>query len=100
MPKMHYKTPKIKKISLDEKIMSKSAHRRLEIIKIYFPTNFQAYLMNIGQIITKKTNYDNMQMSFWAKTAKTHKMVLFSQNMVIFALLTYFKPSKLSFEEK
>ena len=70
MPKMHYKTPKIKKISLDEKIMSKRAHGMLEIIKIYFPTNFQAYLMNIGRIITKKSNYDNMQMSFWAKMAK------------------------------
>ena len=70
MPKMHYKTPKMKKISLDEKIMSKRAHGMLEIIKIYFPTNFQAYLMNIGQIITKKTNYDNMQMSFWAKILK------------------------------
>ena len=42
----------------------------LEIMKIYFPTNFQAYLMNIGRIITKKSNYDNMQMSFWAKIAK------------------------------
>ena len=70
MPKMHYKTPKIKKISLDEKIMSKRAHGMLEIIKIYFPTNFQAYLMNIGWIITKKPNYNNMQMSFWAKISK------------------------------
>ena len=69
MPKMHYKTPKIKKISLDEKIMSKRAHGMLEIIKMYFPTNFHAYLMNIGQIITKKPNYDNMQMSFQAKIA-------------------------------
>ena len=51
---MHHKTPKIKKISLDEKIMSKRAHGMLEIMKIYFPTNFQAYLMNIGRIITKK----------------------------------------------
>jgi len=50
--------------------MSKRAHRMLEIIKIYFPTNFQAYLMNIGRIITKKPNYGNMQMSFWAKIAK------------------------------
>ena len=70
MPKMHYKTPKIKKISLDEKIMFKKAHGMLEIIKIYFPTNFQAYLMNIGRIITRKPNYDNMQMSLWAKIAK------------------------------
>ena len=59
-----YKSTKIKKISLDEKMMSKRAHGMLEIMKIYFPTNFQAYLMNIGQIITKKSNYDNMQMSF------------------------------------
>ena len=48
MPKMHYKTPKIKKISLDEKIMSKRAHEMLAIIKIYLLTNFHAYLMNIG----------------------------------------------------
>ena len=77
MPKMHYKTPKIKKISLDEKIMSKRAHGMLEITKIYFPTNFQAYLMNIGRIITKKPNYNNMQMSFWDKNGlKTHKIAV------------------------
>ena len=100
MPKMHYKTLKIKKISLDEKIMSKRAHGMLEIMKIYFPTNFQAYLMNIGRIITKKPNYDNMQMSLWAKIAKTHKIAVSCQNMMVFALLTYFKPSKLSFNKK
>ena len=80
MPKMHYKTPKIKKISLDEKIMSKRAHGMLEIIKIYLPTNFQAYLMNIGRIITKKPNYNNMQMSFWAKIAKNLQNRFFFSN--------------------
>ena len=64
MPKMHCKTLKISKISLDEKIMSKTAHGMLELLKIYFPTNCHAYMMNIGQIMTKKPNYDNMQMSF------------------------------------
>ena len=56
MPKMHYKTWKISKISLDEKLMSKTAHGMLEFIRIYFPTNCHAYMMNIGQIITKKRN--------------------------------------------
>ena len=69
MLKKHYKTPKIKQISLDEKILYKRAQKMLETIKIYFPTNYHAYLMNIGRTITKKLNYDNMQMSFWAKIA-------------------------------
>ena len=70
MTKMHYKTPKMKKISLDEKIMSKRAHGMLEITKIYFPHKFSGITDEYWTNYTKKTNYDNMQMSFWAKISK------------------------------
>ena len=50
--------------------------------------------------MTKKKNYDNMQMSFRAKIAKNPLKSLFLlQNMMVFALRTYLKPSKLSLKE-
>ena len=62
MPKMHYKTPKIKKISLDEKIMSKRAHGMLENHKNILPHKFSGipdeYWTNYNQK-TKLRQYAN-----------------------------------------
>ena len=67
---MHYKTPKIKKINLDEKIMSKRAHGMLEIIKNILPHKFSGipdeYWTNYNQK-NKLRQYAN---ELWAKIAK------------------------------
>ena len=52
----------------------------LDLMKIYLPTNFRAYMMNFGWITTKKTIYNNMQMSFLAKIAKISLKWLFYRN--------------------
>ena len=52
--------------------MTERAHVILYFVKIYFLTNCYALMMNIGQIMTKKANHYNMQMSFWRKFAKPH----------------------------
>ena len=53
---MHFKTLKSRKISFDESKITKKAQGMLYFIKIYLPTNFHAYMMNIGRIITKKNS--------------------------------------------
>ena len=50
---MHFKTLKSRKISFDESKITKKAQGMLYFIKIYLPTNFHAYMMNIG-----RTNYN------------------------------------------
>ena len=65
--KIHFKTSKFWKINFHERKTTKSAQRMLDLLKFISQKKSYAHMMNIGQIITKKTIYDNMQMSFWAK---------------------------------
>ena len=67
--KMQCKTKKFEEMTLDEKEILKTHHGMLDHIKIYLPTNFHAFMMNICWKMTKKPIYDNMQMSFLAKIA-------------------------------
>ena len=57
-------------MTLDEKKIIKSHYGMLDHVKIYILTNFYAFMMNIGGIITKKPIYNIMQMSFLAEIDK------------------------------
>ena len=67
--KMQCKTKKFEEMTQDEKEIPKTHYGMLDHVKIYLPTNFHAFMMNIGWKTTKKPIYDNMQMSFLAKIA-------------------------------
>ena len=45
---MQCKTKKFEEMTLDEKENTKTHHGMLDRIKIYLPTNFHAFMMNIG----------------------------------------------------
>ena len=48
MLKMQYKTKKFEEMTLGEKEIPKTHHGMLDHVKIYLPTNFHAFMMNIG----------------------------------------------------
>ena len=52
--KLHDKTQKFDEISLDEIKITKRHQEMLDLMKLYLPTKFHAYMMIIGLIITKK----------------------------------------------
>ena len=45
---MQCKTKKFEEMTLDEKEIPKTHHGMLDHVKIYPPTNFHAFMMNIG----------------------------------------------------
>ena len=48
MLKMQYKTKKFEEMTLGEKEIPKTHHGMLDHVKIYLPTKFHAFMMNIG----------------------------------------------------
>ena len=54
MLRMHYKTLKCKKISLDEKKIIKIDQGMLDLTKTYFPINFHTFMMNISHDFNRK----------------------------------------------
>ena len=50
MLKMQCKTKKFEKMTLGEKEILKMHHGMLDHVKIYLPTNFHAFMMNLSLI--------------------------------------------------